>query len=212
MKTAAAAVLLLAAAWWYRQQLDAPVADETGNPYPPDDTEAPTMLDNITASAREVFNAATGTDAAGMRTSPAGLAHLQQFESLSLTPYRLGDGGQTIGWGRYYPDSGPPPPARIDRATADAWFAADVVDRAEKWVKAYVTAPLLQPQFDALVSMAYNLSPRSFKTIADAVNAGDDPEAAALRYVRAGSNLERGLRRRRASELAMFRADPAFYG
>jgi lysozyme len=79
-------------------------------------------------------------------------------------------------------------------------------------VRAYVTAELTQPQFDALVSMAYNLSPRSFRTIADAVNRGDDPEAAALRFVRAGTNLERGLRNRRAAELAMFRADPTYYG
>ena len=100
----------------------------------------------------------------------------------------------------------------IDRATADEWFALDVKERGEKWVKTYVTVPLTQPQFDALVSMAYNLSPRSFKTIADAVNAGEDPEAAALQFVRAGTGLERGLRRRRAVEVAMFRTEPGAYG
>lgn len=219
MKAAAAAALLAFAAWLYRREAAPELAGdwinwfgfETGKPAAGQD-EAPGIIETITAAALATVNTVTGTDASSMTTSPAGLAHLHQFESLSLKPYRLGDGGATIGWGRYYPDSGMPPPASIDRATADAWFAVDVVERAEKWVKAYVTAPLTQPQFDGLVSMAYNLSPRSFRTIADAVNAGDDPEAAALQYVRAGSNLERGLRRRRASELAMYRADPNTYG
>ena len=220
-QAAIAASALLAAAWWYRRQ-GAPELAADG--YAPDDSatetgntaagqdDAPGIVETIAAAARVTMNTVTGTDASSMTTSPAGLAHLQQFERLALTPYRLGDGGATIGWGRFYTDKGPPPPASIDRATADEWFSIDVIDRAEKWVKAYVTAPLTQPQFDALVSMAYNLSPRSFRTIADAVNAGDDPEAAALQYVRAGSSLERGLRRRRASELAMYRADPNTYG
>jgi lysozyme len=225
IRAAAVAVLLLGAAVYRlrtREQLGQAgdlVADETGNssgaewpeldPYAPADAS---ILDGLMASTTSAINTIRGTSAAGMTTSPAGLAHIQQFEGLRLTRYRLGDGGYTIGWGRYYPDSGPPPPERIDRATADAWFAQDVAERGERWVRAYVTAELSQPQFDALVSMAYNLSPRSFRTIADQVNQGRDPEAAALQYVRAGTNLERGLRNRRAAELALFRADPAYYG
>ena len=202
---------LIVAAWWRRANSIDLVAYPVAAAAAIDDT-APTWQDLAAYSVATVRNAILPTPAASMATSPAGLAHLHTFESLSLIPYRLGDGGATIGWGRFYPDSGPPPPASISRDTADAWFAQDVQDRAEKWVKAYVTAPLTQPQFDALVSMAYNLSPRSFKTIAEAVNDGQDPEDAALQFVRAGSNLERGLRRRRAAELAMFRADPAYYG
>lgn len=226
MRAALAASALLAAAFLYRirgvSELAADgvnwsglfggsAATETGNSAAGQD-DAPGIIETITAAAQATVNTITGTDASSLTTSPAGLAHLQQFERLALTPYRLGDGGSTIGWGRFYADGGPPPPASIDRATADEWFAQDVIDRAEKWVKAYVTAPLTQPQFDALVSMAYNLSPRSFRTIAEAVNAGQDPEAAALQYVRAGSNLERGLRRRRSVEIAMYRADPNTYG
>lgn len=144
-----------------------------------------------------------------MSTSSAGLQLLRAFEKCSLTRYRLGDGGWTIGWGRYYPDGSNLPPERIDQATADLWFLQDVQDRGERWVKAYVSVELTQAQFDALVSMAYNLSPASFRNIADAVNAGDDPESQALRYVRAGTNLEVGLRRRRAAELELYRTDQA---
>jgi len=209
----AAALLLLAAAYYWRQQQQAEQgADIDPDDYPEEtDDTSPDLTDELSAAMSTVRNFIAPTPAAGMSTSPAGLAHLQGFERLSLTPYRLGDGGTTIGWGRFYPDGGAQPPARIDRATADAWFAQDVQERGERWVKAYVTVPLTQPQFDALVSMAFNLSPKSFRTIADAVNAGIDPEAAALRFVRAGTNLERGLRNRRSAELAMFRADPTTY-
>lgn len=137
--------------------------------------------------------------------SPELEAMLKKGEALRLTPYRLGDGGSTLGYGRYFPDGGPPPPASITPATADDWFDEDIEARAARWVRQYVTVPLTQFQFDALCSMAFNLKPSSFATIAAAVNAGDDPEAAALKYVREGTNLERGLRIRRARELALYR-------
>ncbi|MEK8027240.1 lysozyme [Pseudaquabacterium rugosum] len=161
-----------------------------------------TMIDRAEAALRALFPSPVDD----LTTSPEGLELIAGFEGLRLTPYRLGDGGWTLGRGRYFPDSGPPPPARIDLATADQWFAEDVADKGERWVRAYVTTLVTQAQFDALVSLAFNLSPRSFRTIAAEVNAGRDPEAAALRYVRAGTNLERGLRRRRAAELAMYRS------
>lgn len=129
----------------------------------------------------------------------------------NLIPYRLGDGGATIGYGRFYPDNGPPPPAHITHAQAEAWFAEDVESRAARWVRQFISVPLTQFQFDALVHMAYNLSPASFQNIADAVNSGEDPEQAALRYVRPGTNLERGLRIRRGHEIALFR-DGVYYG
>lgn len=196
---AAAALLLLAAAWYWREQQREP-DPTTDEPF----DLAPDWTDEVTAALATARNTIAPTPAAQMRTSDAGRAHIAQFEGLSLTRYRLGDGGWTIGRGRYFPDSGLPPPERITLATADAWFAEDVADRGERWVHAYVTAPLTQAQFDALVSMAYNLSPKAFRTIAQAVNRGEGPEEAALRYVRAGSNLERGLRRRRAAEFALF--------
>ena len=130
---------------------------------------------------------------------------LKRGESLRLTRYRLGDGGWTIGWGRYYADGDTPPPESIDEETAESWFNEDLEARGAKWVRAYVQTSLLQQQFDALTSMAFNLSPKSFRTIADAVNAGDDPEAASLRYVRAGTGLEDGLRNRRAREITLYR-------
>ena len=215
--TLAAASALIAAAIFWRARLvafagntfsvSAGDASSAAPSDPESDYTPPDYTETAMAAVQQTYNRITGTPASGMRTSAAGLDHLQDFERVRLTPYRLGDGGQTIGWGRFYPDSGPPPPAAITMQQADAWFAEDVQSRAERWVKAYVTVPLTQSQFDGLVSMAYNLSPKSFRTIAEAVNAGEDPEAAALRFVRAGTNLEKGLRRRRDSELAIYRSE-----
>ena len=194
-------LVVIAAAWYWRTQQ----TTETGNDTEPETDTPPDWTDNAMASVNETLNAFRGTPASEMQSSPDGLAHLRQREALRLTRYRLGDGGWTIGYGRYYPDGGEVPPESIDLATAEAWFVQDVAERGERWVKAYVTAPLTQNQFDALVSMAFNLSPKSFRNIADAVNRGEDPEAQAMRYIRAGTNLERGLRNRRATELAMYR-------
>lgn len=191
---AALALLVLA-----RRQLAAPdLVDLVDEPGP---------LESIGASAMSAINTARGTDAASMSVSDRGRQAIQAHEALRLTRYRLGDGGWTIGWGRYFPDTGPPPPEVISRETADAWFDEDIEARGAKWVRAYVTAPLTQAQFDALVSMAYNLRPSSFRTIAAAVNAGDDPEAAAMVYTRPGTNLERGLRNRRVAELTLYRSE-----
>lgn len=208
----ASAGLVLAAAWYWRQ-VRAGQADgqgdelELGEPYVFDrDTDTPpSWADDTMATVNATWNLITGTPASSMRTSPEGLAALRKRERLMLTRYELGDGGWTIGYGHFTPYGDTPPPQRITEAEAEQIFAVDVAERGERWVKAYVTAPLQQHEFDALVSMAFNLSPKSFRNIAEAVNRGEDPEAQALRYVRAGSNLEAGLRNRRAHELAMFR-------
>lgn len=192
--TIAAAALLMAGAWWWSRQrsLSATTTD-------------PDWTDEADAMLHEAINTVMPTPVAGMAPSAELLEMLKQGEALRLVRYRLGDGGWTIGYGRYYPDGGIEPPEAISRATAEAWFLEDVEARGARWVRAYVKVPLLQHQFDALTHMAFNLKPSSFKTIAEAVNAGDDPEEAALRYVRAGSNLEAGLRNRRRREIALYR-------
>lgn len=191
LATVGASLLLLAAAFEAQRAVDLAAPEDA----------APSWADQIDAAAASLTNT---SDAASMSPSQGLIDHLKASEALKLTRYRLGDGGWTIGYGRYYPDGATPPPERIDAATADAWFASDLEARGAKWVRAYVTEPLQQCEFDALCSMAFNLKPSSFKQIADAVNAGQGPDDAAMQFIRAGTNLERGLRNRRAGELAMF--------
>ena len=146
----------------------------------------------------------TLTDASNLATSDDLDAMLQKGERLVLTPYQLGDGGWTVGYGHYSPNSAGMPAPLSSKDDAIALFNQDIEERAAVWVRKYVTVPINQFQFDALASMAFNLKPSSFKTIADAVNAGDDPDNAALQFVRAGTNLENGLRARRARELDLY--------
>jgi lysozyme len=196
--TAAAVLLLVSGVLaWRRGQAPA---------YVTQDPEAvPTWADHVSLALANLGQAVAGSAVEDLRPSAQLLAMLKEGEALRLQRYRLGDGGWTIGYGRYYKDGGEVPPEWISREQAEAWFAEDVEARAARWVRAYVDRPLLQHQFDALTHMAYNLRPASFRTIAQAVNAGQDPEAAALQYVRAGSNLEKGLRNRRAREIALYR-------
>lgn len=162
------------------------------------------ILDGVSAMAADFEGSISGSPAEYFRTSDAMQKRLKKREGLRLERYRLGDGGWTIGYGRFYPDSGDAPPEVIDLATAEQWFSTDLVDRGEKWVKAYVAVPISQSQFDALVSMAYNLRPSSFKKIAEAVNAGQDPAPVAMQYTRPGTNLENGLIARRSEELGIY--------
>jgi lysozyme len=169
----------------------------------------PTWGDEVDAAAAAARDAVMPAPVAGMLPSRALVDMLKLSEAKggqpALTPYRLGDGGWTLGFGRYYKDGGPLPPALITREQAEQWLSMDIEQRGARWVRAYIKVPLTQAQFDALVHMAYNLSPGAFQTIAEAVNRGEDPEATALQYVRAGTNLEAGLRARRGHELALFR-------
>lgn len=197
-----AAAITLAGAVFLARRVNAAAADPT---YYADDPNAmPDLLNDAQNVAAEAVAAVSGSPADWYRTSDAMQARLKQREGCRLQRYRLGDGGYTLGYGRYFPDGGAVPPASIDQATADAWFDEDLIARGEKWVKLYISIPISQNQFDALTSMAYNLRPSSFKTIADAVNAGQDPRPVAMQYTRPGTNLEHGLIARREDELGIF--------
>jgi len=163
------------------------------------------VFDDVTARAAEVMNRISGTSASSMTTSPEMIARLKARERLMLARYELGDGGWSIGYGHFTPYSQTPPPASISREEAEAMFLRDLEDRAQRWVRAYVTVPLTQSQFDALVSMAFNLSPASFCTIAEVVNAGGDPREQAMKFVRPDKpHLTQGLINRREEELAWY--------
>jgi lysozyme len=130
---------------------------------------------------------------------------LRQKERFVGQRYELGDGGYTIGYGWFEPYSRAHlMPLTITEAEARAVFDEHIETRGARWVRQYVAVPVTQSEFDALTSMAFNLSPQSFRLIAEALNAGQDWQAVALRFTRPGTNLERGLQRRRAAEFAMF--------
>ena len=140
-----------------------------------------------------------------MKVSPKGLALLQAFEGCKLSAYRDGGGVWTIGYGH---TRGVADGLTCLQAQADAWLVEDLAP-AEQGVTRLVQVPLVQGQFDALASFAFNCGVAAFaaSTLLRKLNARDYRGAADEfpRWVHdAPGNVEPGLVRRRAQERALF--------
>lgn len=139
-----------------------------------------------------------------MTTSAQMLQVLKRRERLRLTRYELGDGGYTWGYGHWSrkPDA---LPMTITADQAEEIFADDVKNRGEKWVKLYVKVDLSQNEFDALVSIAFNLSPQSFKKFAASVNRGLGIRSIAQESIAwAGAQFKNGITNRRTEEVRIY--------
>lgn len=156
-----------------------------------------------------------------MKTSAAGRALIQSFETCKLKAYpdpKTGAAPWTCGWGS---TRGVTPETVWTQEEADNHFEQDIAD-AEAMVLRYVTHEMTQGQFDAFVSIFQNVGPgNQYKdgigrlksgnpsTLLRKFNAGDigGAEAQWILWVSPGSNVEHGLRRRRMAELALFRGE-----
>ncbi|GAB4533582.1 MAG: hypothetical protein Kow00133_21420 [Amphiplicatus sp.] len=154
----------------------------------------------------------SGTETAtngALSVSPAGLALIKRFEGLRLEAYRDVAGRWTIGYGHTGPDV--TEGMRITEAEAEALLREDVA-RFEEAVRAAVRPALAQHEFDALVSLAFNIGAAAFarSTAVRRLNRGDRAGAAdAMLWwdkARVNGKLRRveGLARRRAAEKALF--------
>ena len=155
-----------------------------------------------------------------MTASPECIALVQHFEGCRLAAYpdpKTGGEPFTIGWGHTGPD--------VKRGLvwtqkqADDALVADLQRFVDAVNGAVTITGLSQRQFDALVSITYNVGIGSRvrngiirlrdgtpSTLIRYVNAGNYAGAADqfLRWVSPGSNVEKGLRRRRTAERALF--------
>ena len=131
------------------------------------------------------------------------------FEGLCLKAYDDGVGVWTIGFGTtVYPNG-----IRVKKgdtcteAQAKAYMVYDL-KKFESAVNNAVTVPLNQNQFDALVSLTYNIGPSAFSksTLVKKLNAGDIRGAAEQFdvWVNAGGKRMQGLVNRRAKENEVF--------
>ncbi len=144
----------------------------------------------------------------GRRVSSAGLAFIKRFEGFLATAAPLPDGRWVIGHSHIMPG---PEVAEIDHEGAEALLRDDL-EAIEGVLEAVVFAPLSQSQFDALVSLAFNIGLAQFRSSAvlRALNAGRALDAAAAfdewRYalVDGGVCEMEALTRRRAAERALF--------
>ena len=144
-----------------------------------------------------------------MAVSPFGVDLICGFEGKRLTAYDDGVGVWTIGFGTtVYPNG-----IRVKKgdtcteAQAKAYMSHDL-KKFEQAVNSSVTIPLNQNQFDALVSLAYNIGSGAFSksTLVKKLNAGDIRGAADQFdvWVNAGGKRMQGLVNRRAKEKEVF--------
>jgi len=145
-----------------------------------------------------------------MTLSERGLNLIKEFEEFRGMPYRDAAGIPTIGYGAtYYPDG------QVVRMTDPAITEPEgsrmlvlMVARYADGISRYVQVPLMQEQFDALVSWAYNVGLEAARTstLMRVLNAGDYAAAAAQfeRWNRSGGQVLGGLTRRRRRERDLF--------
>lgn len=134
-----------------------------------------------------------------------GLNIIREFEQLRLVAYLpTPDDVWTIGWGHTRTAR---PGMTITPLQADKLLEGDVFD-AETCVKRNVLVPLNQNQYDALVSFAFNIGCKKFRTstLRRKLNAGDYAGAAAEfpRWKYQNRKVLAGLVRRRAAERELF--------
>jgi lysozyme len=145
----------------------------------------------------------------GREVSAEGRTLIQQFEGLSLTAYLCPAGKWTIGYGH---TEGVQPGDRITKAHADSLLAADLVSYVRAVDDALGACAASQHEFDAMVSLAFNVGAGSFKgsTVLRLHRQGDHQGAARAfgmwNKATVDGRLQEmpGLTRRRAAETAFY--------
>lgn len=176
-----------------------------------------TLTQKQVDAANQVIATATDTTVADMlglaidqmTVSPFGVDLICGFEGKRLAAYDDGVGVWTIGFGTtVYPNG-----MKVKKgdtcteAQAKTYMAHDL-KKFEATVNKAVTVQLNQNQFDALVSLAYNIGTNAFSksTLVKKLNANDIRGAADQFdvWVNAGGKRMQGLVNRRAKEKALF--------
>lgn len=93
-----------------------------------------------------------------MKLSSKGIALIKKYESCRLTAYQCSAGVWTIGWGH---TRNVKKGDTCTQAQADAWFLEDAIE-FERYINNWFKN-LNQNQFDALVSLCYNIGPGNLK-------------------------------------------------
>lgn len=146
----------------------------------------------------------------GLTPSPAGVKLMHDFEGCRLNAYA--DPGSvdghpwTIGWGSTGP--GIAKGVTWTQKQADDRFVADLAKFAAKVHDALGGAVTTQSQFDAMVSLAYNIGVGAFSksTVLRKHKAGDyaGAQAAFAMWNKNDGKAMAGLTRRRAAEAALY--------
>ncbi|NNH25690.1 lysozyme [Acinetobacter terrestris] len=165
--------------------------------------------DKLIATAYDDVAGMLGIATDVMSTSQNGINLISSFEGCELKAYLCPAKVWTIGFGTtVYPNG--VKVKKGDSCTLDQakQFKAHDLKRFEKTVDDLVQVPLTQNQFDALVSLTYNIGPGAFEksTLLKKLNTGDYQGAADQFTVwnKGGGKVLQGLVNRRAKEKEVF--------
>ena len=135
----------------------------------------------------------------------------KSLKGCELTAYQCSAGVWTIGYGH---TKGIEEGMEISQEEAEQMLV-DELHEYENYINKYVTAPLSQNQFDAMVSWVYNLGPANLKasTLLKVLNAEDyeGVPAQIKRWNKAGGEILDGLIRRREAEARLFKNDETWH-
>jgi len=147
-----------------------------------------------------------------MKTSDKGIAFIAQWEGFSSTAYMDDNDGWTIGYGHLIL----PSESHLITATLTKEQALILKKKdagiAEAAIRGQVRAPLSQNQFDALVSLIFNIGSGQFSgsTAKKRINAYDTKEnitEAWQRWNKDDGKVVQGLVNRRKAETDLFYSD-----
>jgi len=142
------------------------------------------------------------------KANHAGRCLIGRSEGLCLTAYPDDGGTWTIGWGTTHINGKPVTERmRITKEQAVAYFNQDIA-KFEYAVWSSIKVPLTNNQFSALVSLAYNIGIKAFKssTLVKKLNAEDYKGAVNefSRWIYVSKVKSNGLAARREKEKALF--------
>lgn len=141
-----------------------------------------------------------------MRTSQKGIDLIKEFEGYSERVYMCPGGVYTIGYGH---TRGVQVGDTCTREKAEEYLRDDLRE-AEETVEALIEVPLMQNQFDALVSLVYNIGAGNFydstirKVINSKVSDIEEYRRAWMMWKKSRGRVLKGLIRRRESEFKLF--------
>lgn len=141
-----------------------------------------------------------------MKTSAAGRSLIKIFEGFSSSAYLCPSGKWTIGYGH---TSGVSPGDTCTREEAEEYLKQDLAI-AEKAINGQ-NLNLTQTQFDALVSLVYNIGSGSFqnstllKILTEDTTARDTLEEEWKKWKYSNKKVLKGLVRRRAAEWSLYK-------
>lgn len=145
-----------------------------------------------------------------MKASKKCLEMLAHHEGVRTKPYRCPAGLWTVGVGHLIGDGKSLPDSWNRTFSLEEVYAilAKDVEKFERGVSRYITVPLKQCEYDAIISFSFNLGLGVLQrsTLRQALNRGDKEGAmqSLRKYNKAGGKVLKGLDNRRKDEEALF--------